>query len=146
MESIRRGLVLLVTDDPPLRSTMTSVLQSMELEVISAVDYHDALEQRRARTPILVCVDLNLPRESGYDVCELIRREPSLLGVQILMMSDHGTPEEMADAEEAGANAFVRKPFGDELLERCVRALLEGRAPSLPTIRQLCPSDAPLSR
>jgi len=144
MESRRN--VLLVTDDLPLRGTMTASLRGMGFDVVIAVDYYEAVEYLGSSSPSLVCVDLNLPRESGYHVCEFLRRDARLKDVPILLMSDHGTPQEMADAEEAGANTFVKKPFGNDLLERCVTAMLERRAPSLPSIRQLRPSDHPPSR
>lgn len=138
-----RRRTLIVSDDPELLSSLTRTLEAMGFEVETALDYNEAVDhivQRRLR---LVCVDLNLPRDGGFDVCELVRSDPALGGVQILVMSEHDTPQEMADAEEAGANAFVRKPFASELIQQYVRAMLEGRKSSRPTIRELRPSDYP---
>ena len=143
MKHLRRGLVLLVSDDLPLRELVTSELEAMSFEVDAALDFEEASLRIAARTPRLFCVDLSLPRGSGYDVCELVRRNSALDAVPILIMSDRATPEEMADAEEAGANAFVRKPLTARRLERYVEALLERRPPSGGSIRELRPSDFP---
>jgi len=138
-----RGRVLVVTDDPELLSSMTTAFEQMNFEVRCALDDAEAAERLLDRPVRLVCIDLNLPRDSGFDVCELVRGDRSLDDVQILVMSDRGTPEEMADAEEAGANAFVRKPFGVPLLRRYVTAMLERRSPSRGTVRELKPSTFP---
>ena len=138
-----RRTSLIVTDDPEVQLSLTRTLEAMGFEVETALDYNEAVDHIVERRFRLVCVDLNLPRDGAFDVCELVRSDPALEGVQILVMSEHGTPQEMADAEEAGANAFVRKPFGVEVFEKYVRAMLAGRTSSRPTIRELRPSHFP---
>ncbi len=143
MPSPTRGKILVVSDDPSLQDLMAEILQSMQFELTQAIDYHEAIERLSVEEVRLVCVDLNLPRDSGFDVCELVRRDPSLANVQILVISDRVTPEDMSDAEEVGANAFVRKPFTAAVLRSYVHAMLERRPASRPTIRELRPSKFP---
>jgi len=138
-----KPLVLLVEDDPALKKTLTHACLDRGWEVVVALDYEAAVEMIKLRTPQLVCLDLNLPRESGYDVCEFIRREPSREWVQILIISDRKSPEDMAHAEEAGANAYLKKPFTMELLAKYLDTLLDGRNMSRPSVRSLRRSDPP---
>ena len=141
-----RDTVLLVTDDPELQAEMAEVLEALGCEVVVAIDHRSAVARIREHAPQLICVDLALPRDSGFDLCEFVRSDPTHVSVQILVMSDRDTPEDMADAEEAGANAFLRKPFPTEQLERYVAAMRERHVPMHTTIRVLAPSTYPPSR
>src|SRR6185312_1063538 len=129
--------VLLVEDDPSLRDPLVRWLQNMKFDVVTALDLESARKHLRERTPSLVCLDLTLPRGSGYELCEHIRAQARLIHVPILVMSDRGTPEAMAHAEEVGANAFLRKPFPRERFEKYVTTLLEGPNSSRPSFRRL---------
>jgi DNA-binding response OmpR family regulator len=93
--------------------------------------------------PSLVCLDLTLPRESGFELCEYIRSDPRLRFVPILVMSERSSPEEMAHAEYVGANAFLKKPFTREKLLKYVITLLDGPNASRPSVRRLRRSEIP---
>jgi DNA-binding response OmpR family regulator len=126
METTMKGLVLIVEDDPDLQESMAAELERMDLEVLSALHYDAAIQQlMTARTPHLVCVDLELPTRSGYEVCEYIRGPLGRASVPILVTSDSGFPEDMACAEEAGANAFLKKPFSMRDFTTYVETLLD---------------------
>jgi DNA-binding NarL/FixJ family response regulator len=72
-----------------------------------------------------------------------MQREPRLRGVPILVMSDRASPEYMAQAEQVGANAFLKKPFSREKLIKYVTTLLDGPNASRPSVRRLRRSEAP---
>lgn len=129
-----RRHVLVVEDDPVLQRAMAHALEHAQFEVSTAFDYEGAVSWLRETRPTLVCVDLGLPRESGYELCEHIRTQQNLIGVPILVTSDHTFPEDMAHAEEAGANAFLKKPFTMPKLLTYVEALLDGPPSSTPSI------------
>ena len=95
------------------------------------------------RIPALVCLDLTLPRESGFELCEYMQREPRLRFVPILVMSDRASPEDMAHAEHVGANAFLKKPFTRDKLIKYVTTLLDGPYASRPSVRRLRRSEPP---
>ncbi len=111
--------------------------------VEAAADYHGAVKVLEAHTPSLVCLDLTLPRESGFELCEHIRSSKHLHLVPILVISDRVSPEDMAHAEEVGANAFLKKPFTPERLMKYVSALLDGPHASRPSVRRLRRSEPP---
>jgi DNA-binding response OmpR family regulator len=64
-----------------------------------------------------------LPDSSGYDVCEFIRRSPEHSATPVLMMSERTYPEDRAHAAEAGADAFLAKPFTEKTLRERIEAL-----------------------
>jgi len=89
------------------------------------------------QVPAIACVDLTLPRESGLDLVEAIRKSTKFNHVPIIVMSDRHSPEDMAEAERVGANAFLKKPFAKPLLLKYVRWILDGPHASSPSIRGL---------
>ncbi len=130
-------VILVVEDDPILQRSMAKALEEAKFRVMSALDYESAVRCLRELRPSMVCVDLALPRESGYEVCEYIRKQPELIYIPILVTSDRAFPEDMAHAEEAGANAFLKKPFPMKKLLKYVVALLDGPNSSRPSVRRL---------
>src|SRR3984957_15243419 len=130
-------VILVVEDDPMLQRSMAKALEEVNFKVIQALDYESAVRCLRELRPSLACVDLALPRESGYELCEYIRKQPELIYIPILVTSDRAFPEDMAHAEEAGANAFLKKPFPMKKLLKYVVALLDGPHSTRPSVRRL---------
>jgi two-component system chemotaxis response regulator CheY len=123
------GRVLVVDDDPGIRKLVRKCLEAMGLKVEEASCGRTAITQLEHDAPELVCLDLMLPELSGYDVCEHIRRTPRLQRVRVLMMSARAHPVDRAYAEEAGAAAYLTKPFTIAEFTSQVSALLsDGRA------------------
>jgi twitching motility two-component system response regulator PilG len=138
-------LVEVVDGLPELRDTTSSALRSEGFDVVAVNDYHAAVATLTARVPNLVCVDLRLPRESGFDLCDYVRGDSRLMWVPILVTSERASPQDMAYAEHVGANAFLKKPFTRESLLKYVTAILDGPQASRPSIRRLRRSERPPS-
>ncbi len=117
-------IALVVDDDPELGQAMAALLANMDFDVVGASHYDEALILLSLRAPDLVCIDVGLPAQSGYDLCEYIRGPMGLSSVPILLMSDWALPQDVASAEEAGASAFLHKPFSMRELTTCVEALV----------------------
>ena len=132
-----RRTVLVVEDDPLLRQRIKLWLESEKFDVRCASEYEAALKEMDECPPAIACVDLTLPRESGFDLVEAIRKHAKHKGVPIVLMSDRHSPEDMAEAERVGANAFLKKPFARPLLLKYVRWILDGPHASSPSIHSL---------
>jgi DNA-binding response OmpR family regulator len=143
LATFSRRRVLLIEDDPSVVALATHALDELHFDVVVERDYRTAIQRIKESPPFMVVLDLNLPRDSGYDVCEVIRKDPMLTWVQIIIMSNRRSPEDQAYAEEAGANAYLKKPFTAAMLQRYVTALLDGPVSSRPTIRRLLRTDPP---
>jgi len=122
----RRKTILLIEDHPQLRSAIRAHLQRMGFETVEAGDATSALKRLSACSPDLICLDLVLPESSGYELCEHISALPEHRATPLLMMSDRAYPADRAHAAEVGADGFIAKPFGAELLRRAIEALLRG--------------------
>src|SRR5262245_15818515 len=127
LELPARRVVLVVEDDPAQRRQVTEHLTRLGLEVIAVADGDSALSTIRERRPDLLCLDLSLPRISGYEVCEQIRTDPELQDLAVIMTSERASLEERAHSYEAGADAYLSKPHSLDKLAKEVWRLLDKR-------------------
>jgi CheY-like chemotaxis protein len=137
MSSLARRTALVVEDNPPEREMIAGWLRLEGLDVVAAFDYRAAVSALTTLRPDIICCDIVLPRESGLDLVEHVRRDPALAFVPILVMSERSSPEDMAHAEQVGANAYLRKPFSRALLSKYISSLLDGPRSSRPSVRRL---------
>lgn len=136
--------VLLVEDDPPESRRVLEFLRADAMQVTAVPDYHAAVLVLASFTPDIALVNLTLPRESGYELCEWMRAQPHLRGVPIVVLGERGSPEDLAYAEEVGANAFLKKPFSRAELAEYLGAMLDGPWVSRPNgVLLLCAYSRP---
>jgi DNA-binding response OmpR family regulator len=129
-----RGLVLVVEDEPDIQSLVAEHLIDAGFDVCLASDGEVALRIIRERLPALVCLDLNLPRISGYEVCEQIRADPELEGISILITSARNSLDVRVFSLEAGADAYLIKPYALTDLADEIDRLFAVRARSMAEI------------
>jgi DNA-binding response OmpR family regulator len=128
MELSEQPKVLLVEDDPILRSTLAFNLRREGHEVHTADDGERAMEVVRRIGPALdlIVLDVMLPGINGFQVLQQVRRRG--LKLPVLMLSARGEDQDRIDGLELGADDYVVKPFVlAELLAR-IRAALRRRA------------------
>jgi signal transduction histidine kinase/CheY-like chemotaxis protein len=116
--------VLLVDDEPAIRTLAKRILEMQGYRVLLAEDGLDALETfTEMREHIgLVILDLTMPRLSGHDTYRRMREiDP---GVRVLFSS--GYSADQLDESEAGAG-FVSKPYRPDELARAVKLALQGK-------------------
>jgi CheY-like chemotaxis protein len=118
----QRVTILVVEDDSALREFLCTALAD-EFEVAGAVSGEEAVDLARQLRPDVVLLDVMLPGLSGLDVVRVIRSDPSLKDTPILVMTAFSEID-AGDAEAAGANRFLAKPFDLHELTSAVRDLL----------------------
>ncbi len=119
-----RKLVLVVEDEPSSQRRISRHLTDAGYDVLLARHVRDAIAILETTPPHVVCVDLVLPRESGYDLCEFMRTSETLRHIPVIAISERTSPLERAHAEEAGASRFLLKPVELDRLAQEVGALL----------------------
>jgi two-component system chemotaxis response regulator CheY len=144
LELPAKQTALVVEDDPPVQRAMLKVLTQMNMRVLVASHYRDAVRHLEAYKIDIACIDIGLPNESGYELCEFIRGPMDLARVPIIATSERGTSHDMAHAEGARANAFLLKPFAMRELADCVRSLLDRTPSRSPPRHTLAPRYEPL--
>ncbi|MBV9605008.1 MAG: response regulator [Solirubrobacterales bacterium] len=113
--------VLIVDDDQFIRKLIATTLEDVaEFELHEAADGMDALEVARQTRPSLVFLDVDMPRLNGIETCRQLRQDDLTAGATIVMLTAaHGDHVE-SDAEQAGADLFLTKPFSPLDLLRLV--------------------------
>jgi two-component system OmpR family response regulator len=134
---MQKRVALVVDDNPPERDAIGGWLRLAGFEVEAVADYRAAVTALATLRPDIILCDIALPRESGLDLVEHVRKSPPVDWVPILVMSDRHSPEDMAQAEHIGASAYLKKPFTRARLEKYVSALLDGPHSSRPSVRRL---------
>lgn len=118
--------VLVIDDEPVVRAAVRRVLEANGLRVATADDAASALAHPALVNCRLVLCDLMLPDRSGIEVLRaLARRRP---GLPVVLITGYATPDHAARARNAGAAAFLAKPFEATELMDCVRQALTDHA------------------
>ncbi len=117
--------ILLVEDDPTLRVAAQQLLSKVGYHVVTAVDGQHGLDAYRAHRAELhlVITDVVMPKLSGFELYEVIRRESR--GVRVLFMSGFPAPNFRKTVGQDSGVAFVTKPWTASELLAQVRSLLE---------------------
>src|SRR5262249_14375349 len=124
--------VLVVDDEPQILRALRTSLHGAGYEVETAETAEGALAALAANPPDAVVLDLVLPDGSGTAVCRELRTWSS---APVIVLSVVGDEAEKVAALDAGADAYVTKPFGiDELLARLRAALRRADAPDEPVV------------
>jgi twitching motility two-component system response regulator PilG len=76
--------------------------------------------------PDLILLDITMPRMDGYQVCKLIRGNPTTKDVPIVMISGKDGFFDKVRGRMAGATGYITKPFGPETLMKAVEHYLSG--------------------
>jgi two-component system chemotaxis response regulator CheY len=119
------GTALVVEDDTKIRKLVRGCLERIGLKVVDVGDGRSAIRKLTEQPPDIVCLDLMLPELSGFEICEIIRASATLKHIPVLVMSARALPSDRAHAEEAGASAYLIKPFSIAELSGKVRSLLK---------------------
>jgi CheY-like chemotaxis protein len=119
--------VLIVDDDPFIRRLIATTLEDVAgMTLVQASDGQEAVEVAQRERPALAFLDIDMPRMSGIEACRRLRAAESTADATIVMLTAaSGGPEER-QAEEAGADLFLTKPFSPLELLRLVDELSGG--------------------
>jgi DNA-binding response OmpR family regulator len=123
--------VLVADDDPAILNIVSKILQLHGFFVFTAHDGDSALKLFEEVQPRLVLLDVRMPGTDGLAVCRKLRAGSDVPIIMLTVMDDQ---LDVAKALEAGADDYVRKPFGaDELLARVNAVLRRSKVAMLPT-------------
>src|ERR1700693_2027088 len=122
---MKNARVLIVDDHEIFRRGLRALLeQSLEWQICGeAVDGLDAVEQCLALKPDIVVLDVSMPRLNGLEAARLIRKQSP--EPQIVIITQHDSPQIRSAALEAGARAFVTKSSVGSDLVAALRNIIQ---------------------
>jgi diguanylate cyclase (GGDEF)-like protein len=118
------SLILIVDDDPIIRSLLRDELEDNGLRVREAENGIDAIESCHELQPDLLIVDAVMPLMDGFELCQIVRQSPTTRHVPILMATGLHDVDSIKRAFEAGATDFVSKPLNWPIITQRVRYML----------------------
>lgn len=135
--------VLLIEDDPVLRSLLNDQLAGEGYEVLTAGDGVEGVRCCREGAPDLILLDVLLPRVDGWETCRRLRE---LSDVPIIILTAMGRDVDKVRGLELGADDYITKPYSQvELLARIRAALRRGSRSVLLQRRGVAQLDARLA-
>jgi two-component system response regulator VicR len=113
--------ILLVDDDRDLVDMLRYIFQREGYTIITAYDGEVALRAFKAESPDLIVLDLSMPKRSGFQVLQEIRR---MSKVPVIVLTCLGDEDHLVTALEGGADDYLAKPFRPRELKARTSALL----------------------
>ena len=136
--------VLVVDDSLSVRKVVQRALESKRIEVLSAASGSEALEQIARETPDLIVCDVIMPDMDGYQICDFVKKHPTLGHTPVLLISGIVNGTVLERAAKVRSDDVMRKPFAaDELLHRIASLLPATGRPAPATERARAASSLP---
>jgi chemosensory pili system protein ChpA (sensor histidine kinase/response regulator) len=122
-DGIRQFPVLLVDDSLSVRKVVAQMLRKAGHQVITAADGQEALELLEQQSFQAVVTDLEMPRMSGFELLEEVRRRPNLSHLPVAVLTTRASTKHRDLAVELGANAYLTKPADEVELGRFLQGV-----------------------
>ena len=128
MTDARKSRILIADDEPFNRELLEAFLSEGNYELEYAADGQETLDKTASFKPDLILLDVMMPKFSGFEVCEKLKKEPETSSVMILMVTALSDLGDVERAVAVGCDDFLSKPINQiELLIR-VENLLKLRS------------------
>jgi CheY-like chemotaxis protein len=133
--------ILVADDDPLMIRSLRIILRNVALPVVGVADGAAALQQIRSHKPVLAILDVMMARMNGLDLCRVIKSDATLRDIKVFLLTARAMPSERQQGLDAGADAYITKPFANADLVTQVRNALGAAEPAVPS----APEGAPKS-
>lgn len=125
--------ILVADDSVTMQKVIEFTLGREDVELVQARSGDEAMQKARAAKPDLMLIDHSMPGQSGPELCGVIRQDPQLKNVPIILMTGVSGNVDDAAARQAGATDVVSKPFESQVLIGKVKQLLLGALAGVAT-------------
>ena len=115
--------VFVLDDDPAMVEAVMTVLAHDGFDVDGASDAAAALRTLLPRRPDLVVLDVNMPGLTGWEICDILRRQRTTATLPVLFLTGRGEVADRITAMQVGGTDHLTKPFRAEDLRARARAL-----------------------
>ena len=118
-------MILVADDDDDILLLVTTRLRRDGFEIVSASRGDDALALARKVRPALAVLDIGMPGLDGLEVLQEIRKDETLAGTRVLLLTAKAQESDVRRGFDVGADAYVKKPFSPAELSARVSELLQ---------------------
>jgi CheY-like chemotaxis protein len=117
--------ILVAEDERDIRELINFTLMFAGHTVTLAANGAEAVELVGQANPQLIMMDVRMPKMTGYEACKQIKTMDAYKNIPVIFLSAKGQDEEIQSGLDAGATAYILKPFSPEDLTRRVNEILQ---------------------
>lgn len=111
--------ILICDDEPYIRMLLEQTLEDLEdegVEILIASNGQEGYDLIVEEKPQLVFLDVMMPKLSGFEVCEKVKKQPELQHIHIVLLTAKGQEADKEKGLSLGANEYITKPFDPDNL------------------------------
>ena len=123
MDSTKKT-ILIIEDEKDIAELLAFNLENDGFNTLLANNGESGIKIARKRKPDLIILDLMLPGIHGLDVCRIIKGDPELKNIFIVMLTALGQEESIVKGLEVGADDYITKPFSFKILIARIRSVI----------------------
>jgi class 3 adenylate cyclase len=116
--------ILIADDNAANLDILKTRLASRGYEIITATDGEAALEGAREQRPDLILLDVMMPKRDGFEVCRLLKTDPTLPFMPIILVTAKSDPRDIVAGLESGGDEYLTKPVDQAALMARVKSIL----------------------
>jgi two-component system alkaline phosphatase synthesis response regulator PhoP len=117
--------ILIAEDERDIRDLIQFTLMFAGHNITAAANGAEALELAPKVKPDLIMMDVRMPKMTGYEACREMKKIDEIKNVPVIFLSAKGQDEEKQTGIEAGAVAYILKPFAPDELTRQIADILK---------------------
>jgi len=129
-----RHEILIVDDDPQIHKLLSKMLSQDRFSVQSAYAANEAIAAINKSTPSLIVLDIMMPKVSGIEVLNFVRKSEEFKNILILILSAKDGQGDRIDGLSHGADDYVAKPFHMKHLVRKIEHMISKRGDTGQTL------------
>lgn len=118
--------VLVVEDNKELRTYLVKEL-ALHYKILEAKDGKIGIEMAQRHLPDIIISDVLMPEMDGIELCKLVKNDAAISHIPIILLTARAGVEDQIEGANAGADAYVIKPFNPHLLKSRINQLLLSR-------------------
>jgi DNA-binding response OmpR family regulator len=116
--------ILIADDEPYILRSLSFVLKKEGFEIETACDGEEALEKARQFRPKILFLDIMMPLEDGYEVCEKLKSAPDTNHIYVIMLTAKGQIIDKKRGLEVGTDEYITKPFSPREIVDKVKGII----------------------
>lgn len=118
--------ILIVEDNFDVRGYVKSILQA-DFDIIEAANGKEGLLKALKSVPDLIISDVMMEGMNGFELCKAVKENINTSHIPVMLLTAYALDEQRVTGFQSGADAYIPKPFNEELLKIRVRKLIENR-------------------
>jgi DNA-binding response OmpR family regulator len=122
--TVTKKKILVVEDEESLLKLQSILLTIRGYTVEGAMDGQAALEAVETMNPDLILLDIMLPKIDGLEICRQVKANEATRHIPVVMLTAKKYPADRVMGEQAGADAYITKPYKSAMVIKTIQRLL----------------------